>query len=649
MFIDPIIMQLPEGIDAERFVIATYYCAAKPTTNMVKFAAALAIEQTCGTWLKVPGETPEVRERAIGRVVGVYEAPAYQIGIPSDVKERQFIVRIAYPWQNFGTQFSMMLSTVIGNISSSGKVKLIDLEFPSSFLKGFKGPKFGVEGIRDLSIIQCTLEKEVKKMNKRKSKTTAQKYINFVEALAIYLLVAYFPLPSSILTIETAVLTASGRVALGVLFACLFLWITEPVPFHITGFLGVLLMLLLKVDSFATLIKQGFGSETIVFFIGVLTLSAMITRSGLGKRISLFVLSLTGNQTAKILLGFLVTGTVLSMWITELAVAAILAPLAVSLLNDEDMCPMESNFGKALLIACAWGPIIGGIGTPAGAGPNQIAIGFLRDMAGTEISFLEWMKYGVPAALLLILPAWWILLKFFPPEKKTLNKSNQEMKAEFKAMPGLSHDEKSTVVIFLITVVLWVLSDPLGSLLGIKIPTAAPAALCIVLFFLPGVTTFGWREIEHEISWDSIILIATGVSLGLSVYNAGAAEWLALAMLRGIATMPAVVQIILIILIVSILKVGLSSNTVTASIIVPIIIALATTYNLPMMGIVIPACLTLALAFILVTSTPTSIIPYSYGYFTITDMAKPGTVLTLLSSGILTLVIYSIGLLSGIY
>ena len=178
---------------------------------------------------------------------------------------------------------------------------------------------------------------------------------------------------------------------------------------------------------------------------------------------------------------------------------------------------------------------------------------------------------------------------------------------------------------------------------------AAPAALCIVLFFLPGVTTFGWREIEHEISWDSIILIATGVSLGLSVYNAGAAEWLALAMLRGIATMPAVVQIILIILIVSILKVGLSSNTVTASIIIPIIIALATTYNLPMMGIVIPACLTLSLAFILVTSTPTSILPYSYGYFTITDMAKSGTVLTLLSSGILTLVIYSIGLLSGIY
>lgn len=154
MFIDPIIMQFPENIDSERFVTATYYCATKPSTNMAKFAAALAIEQTCGTWLKVPGETPKVRERAIGRVTGVYEAPAYQIKVPDDVEERHFIVRIAYPWQNFGAQFSMMLSTVIGNISSSGKVKLLDLEFPKSFLGGFKGPKFGVQGIRDLLGVQ---------------------------------------------------------------------------------------------------------------------------------------------------------------------------------------------------------------------------------------------------------------------------------------------------------------------------------------------------------------------------------------------------------------------------------------------------------------------------------------------------------------
>lgn len=154
MFIDPVLYRMPEGLDEDRFVIATYYCATKPSTNMVKFAAALAVEQTTGTWLKVPGETPEVRERCIGRVVGVYEAPAYQIGVPAEVTERHFIIRIAYPWANFGPMFSMMLSTVIGNIASSGKVKLLDLDFPKSFLAQFNGPKFGVQGIRDLLGVQ---------------------------------------------------------------------------------------------------------------------------------------------------------------------------------------------------------------------------------------------------------------------------------------------------------------------------------------------------------------------------------------------------------------------------------------------------------------------------------------------------------------
>ena len=150
MYIDPILIQTPEGLEKGRFVIATYYCAAKRSTNMLKFAAALAVEQTCGTWLKVPGETPEVRELTMGRVVGVYEAPAYQGTFPADLEERHFIIRIAYPWKNFGPQFSMMLSTVIGNISSSGKVKLLDLEFPDEFLQNFKGPKFGIPGIREI-------------------------------------------------------------------------------------------------------------------------------------------------------------------------------------------------------------------------------------------------------------------------------------------------------------------------------------------------------------------------------------------------------------------------------------------------------------------------------------------------------------------
>ena len=150
MLVDPIIMQYPENLNDDRFVIATYYVTTPPTANAMKFAAALAVEQTCGTWIRTPAETDEVRERAVGRVVGIYEAPAYQNKIPKDIEERHFILQIAYPWQSFGTQFAMLLTTVIGNISSSGKVKLLDLHFPKSYIEQIQGPKFGVPGIREL-------------------------------------------------------------------------------------------------------------------------------------------------------------------------------------------------------------------------------------------------------------------------------------------------------------------------------------------------------------------------------------------------------------------------------------------------------------------------------------------------------------------
>ncbi len=484
--------------------------------------------------------------------------------------------------------------------------------------------------------------------NKRWS-PTLKSYASILAAFAVMLLIMKAPVPEALLTSGTASLTEMGRASLGVLIFCLVLWITEPMPFHITGLFGLILITLFKVDTFAEAVKTGFGNDTVVFFIGVLALSAVITNSGLGKRISMLILSRTGNKTSSILLGFLIVGTLLSMWVTDMAVAAMLMPLARAMLEEQKLEPKKSNFGKALMIACAWGPIIGGIGTPAGAGPNQLAIGFISEMAGVEISFLDWMVYGVPCALLLIVPSWLVLMLFFKPEIQYLDKTKEQIQEEFKNYPRMSRNEMSTLAVFAVTIILWVSSSWLSGVLGIKIPTSMPAILGACLLFLPGVTDLKWSEVEKDISWSGILLIATGVTLGMEIYTSGAAEWLSMLLLGGIAEMGPLLQIFMILIIISFLKVGLSSNTVTATVIIPIMIVMAQQFGLPMMGIVVPASLTLSLAFILVTSTPTNVIPYSAGYFNISDMAKAGTVLTLISSAILAVAIYVIGTLTGIY
>ena len=140
----------PEKANSGDYTIATYLVELKPQTDIMTFAEALAIEQTTGTWLEVPEETPLLREKHCGKVCGVLEVPAYEFELPKDIETRKYVLQIAYPEINFGSQIPMLLSTVIGNISMSGRLKLIDLKFSDAFLKGFKGPKFGIAGIRDI-------------------------------------------------------------------------------------------------------------------------------------------------------------------------------------------------------------------------------------------------------------------------------------------------------------------------------------------------------------------------------------------------------------------------------------------------------------------------------------------------------------------
>jgi len=141
---------LPEGIDPEEFVIATYYVSLPTGIDPRKIMQSAAIEQSTGTWVPVPGETAEVRRKHVARVIGIYEVPYHEWYIPSDVRWRQFIVQIAFPVVNLcGSQLPMLLSTIAGNITFYGKLKLLDVRFPWKYIKGFKGPKFGIDGIRN--------------------------------------------------------------------------------------------------------------------------------------------------------------------------------------------------------------------------------------------------------------------------------------------------------------------------------------------------------------------------------------------------------------------------------------------------------------------------------------------------------------------
>ena len=471
-------------------------------------------------------------------------------------------------------------------------------------------------------------------------------------ALAVMGAVLWLPAPDAIQTADGPLaLSLEGKAALAVLALAVILWATEAIPFPVTGLLALVLLVATGVESLQTLCEWGFGNTIILFIIGVLVFSAAITQTDLIRRATVFVLHHLGYEPRTIILAFVVVGALISGWITDMAVAAMLFPIAASILKDAGAEPRHSNFGRGLMIACAWGPLIGGVATPAGCGPNPLTIGFLQDLAGLDFTFVDWMLIGYPAALLMAPVGWFILVKVYPPEPFDTAAAERDMERRRQELGPLDRREIVALVVFVLMVTLWALPGPIAELSGGRVDyldIRFVAVACSALLFLPGIAVISWKKAEAGVGWGGIILVVTGLALGKAIHATGAAAWLAHVVFHRLGELHPVAIVFAVVLGVSLMKVVFSSNTVTGAIMVPLLIALAAQLGLDPGLVAIPAGITASLAFILVTSTPTNVIPYSSGYFSIADMVKAGLIMTVASSVCVTISICVVGRALGL-
>jgi len=148
--IESLPIALPDGVDYDEYLIGTYLASFPAGVPVPSLAPALAIEQSTGTWVCVPGETPEVRCQHVAKVIGVYEVPDFEFTVPSELETRSYVIQIAFPQVNIGSQIPMLLTTVVGNISMGGQIKVLDIRLPKRSVDGFQGPKFGIPGVREI-------------------------------------------------------------------------------------------------------------------------------------------------------------------------------------------------------------------------------------------------------------------------------------------------------------------------------------------------------------------------------------------------------------------------------------------------------------------------------------------------------------------
>lgn len=152
---DSILYTTSESIHGQNYVIASYYIKLPRNVDVLKKASTLAIGQTIGTWIPIPGITDEIREKYMGKVVNVFDVPAVELATQLEAEEQSYIIQIAYPTVNFASDLPLLITSLLGNdASTSAQVKLLDIEFPEEFAGQFAGPGFGIEGVRKFAGIE---------------------------------------------------------------------------------------------------------------------------------------------------------------------------------------------------------------------------------------------------------------------------------------------------------------------------------------------------------------------------------------------------------------------------------------------------------------------------------------------------------------
>lgn len=446
---------------------------------------------------------------------------------------------------------------------------------------------------------------------------TQKKWFLITMVISVFLL--FIPAPSG--------LSIEGYRSIVIVITALMLIVTEPIPLPAIAMYILVMEVYLGIGS-ANDIAKSFMNDAVFFIMGSLMLAVAIIKQGWDARIALGIITLTGNKTRNIVFGFTAISAILASFIGEHTVAAIMLPIAMTLIHftSEDKEKVQ-NLSAVLLFSIAYGALVGSIGTPSGGGRNVIMIDYLRD-SGLSISYINWMLRVYPLVLIQIPIVSWVLMKSFTPEFIKLDSGVRKLVVQVAKSAEMTGRNTIAAVIFLLVFVGWIFfSESVG--LG-------TIALTGVLMYLVGGFV-KWEDLSKNTHWGVILLFGSTISLGSNIKTTGAAVWLAESIVNFIEPvinkLPFVADLIVTVMTTTMANVLSSSATV--AVLGPITMNMG--QDSMHMGMV--TAIASAFGYFTAVAAPACTIVYSSGLVNAKDFLKVGWKMGVIS--IVLLVIYA--------
>jgi len=442
---------------------------------------------------------------------------------------------------------------------------------------------------------------------------TRRQIITLVTAPLLAVLVYWLTLPQGDLI--------AGALAVTVFAAVL--WITEVLPLPVTALLipvGMAAVGVFEVkDAYIS-----FGNPVLFLVLGGYALAVAVEANGVGRWLARRILGLAGSRTIGLLIAFMATSALLSMLISNTATTALLLPVALGILSRQQA---DRNLSRLLLLGVAYGASIGGVATLTGSPPNAIAAGLL------DISFLQWLSYGLPVSLAMMAVAIPILWWTYRPEQKQITLFLGE------ELP-LTTNGKRTLTVVGITLSLWLFGPALGRLLLLPQALFSSAAIaCIAVALLLLARCVNWKSLEGGIRWGVLLLLGGGLSLGRGLTESGAADWLAGLITSSMGDLP-LFSLLLALVTIGVFATELISNTAVTAKLAPILMGVALQLGLEADSLVVPVAIATSMAFMLPVATPPNALVHASGHVAQRDMMRAGLRLNLAAIVVITLLFH---------
>ncbi len=420
-------------------------------------------------------------------------------------------------------------------------------------------------------------------------------------------------------------------------------WVTECIPIPITALLVPVLITALNI----TTVKEAFApfaNPIILLFLGSFILARAMCVHALDRKLALSVLSIKsiGKNRTRVLFGLGLTSLFLSMWISNTATTAMMYPIALGVMDafhshrDKNSA---SSFSIILLLTLAYAASVGGIGTPIGSPPNLIAIGMLEKLVDYKVTFFQWMIVGFIIMIPMYLFLFFIMKFSIKGKEKQAQAVDLSVLTETKIEKKLTRAQRNVLFAFSVTVFLWVFPGFVSLVWGreaalyLWLKSHFPEAVAAIigaglLFFLPinfkrGEFTLTLKD-AVKVDWGTLLLFGGGLSLGFQMFETGLADIIGNFFISIGGNSAGLPLITLLAITFSVFVTELTSNTASANMIIPIIIAVANAASLSPLPPVLGSAIGCSFAFMLPVATPPNAIVFGSGMIPLPQMMKHG-------------------------